>query len=72
MKAPEMFKIACEIVFKKISDGVGEGLHYECAIFYECDPTKNVECSGENCYRNGGECRKTERREYAKEKGVFE
>jgi len=34
---------------------------------YPCDPEKNTECSKTGCYINGGECRHTLNREYARE-----
>ena len=33
---------------------------------YPCDPEKNTECSKTGCYINGGECRHTLNREYAR------
>lgn len=34
---------------------------------YPCDPEKNQDCSKTGCYINGGECRHTLNREYARE-----
>ena len=68
MKAPEMFKLSCEVIFKKL----GDGLRYDYTIYFECDPAKNTECKKCNCHINGGDCRMTTESKYAKEKGVFE
>ena len=35
---------------------------------YKCDPAKNTECSKENCYINGGECRLTSNKEFESKK----
>lgn len=34
---------------------------------FECDPEKNRDCRKTGCYINGGECRLTTKKEYAKE-----
>jgi len=34
---------------------------------YPCDPEKNQDCSKTGCYINGGECRHTLNKEYARE-----
>ena len=34
-------------------------------FYFECDPTKNVECSKESCYLNGGPCHLTKYGKYA-------
>lgn len=36
--------------------------------FYECDPEKNIYCSKESCYINGGGCEYTCYAEYAKDR----
>ena len=34
---------------------------------YLCSPLLNTECSKENCYKNGGECFRTLKKEYSQE-----
>lgn len=37
---------------------------------YKCDPTKNISCTKEQCYINGGECELTTRKEYEMENEI--
>jgi hypothetical protein len=38
---------------------------YEKPIIYVCDPIKNIKCKKTACFKNGGECRFTQYKEYA-------
>ncbi len=33
---------------------------------YRCNPKRNKECTKENCFINGGECRRTTNKKYRK------
>lgn len=39
-------------------------------MFYDCDPTKNIECTKEMCYIHGGPCRTTTEEVYKMENEI--